>query len=237
MNDQHSLHFYASSPEVCGYLPDRQSVSAFANPYMDMDMATYNSLIQLGFRRSGGYLYRPHCPQCSECISLRIKARDFTPSRNDRRTLNRNNDLKLITLPGKYVEEHYQLYRRYINSRHESGSMANPTRADYHRFLICDWTETQFIELRQGKQLMAVAVTDLTDSGYSAVYTFFDPDVPERSLGHYSILRQIELSLENDLPFLYLGYWIRNCDKMKYKSRYRPSEGFIGNQWIDMESI
>jgi leucyl-tRNA---protein transferase len=237
MNDQHSLHFYASSPEICGYLGDRESVSAFANPYMDMDLETYNELIQFGFRRSGGYLYRPHCPQCTECVSIRIKVGEYQFSRNDKRTLKNNADLTINPVKGKFQEEHYELYQHYINTRHCGGSMENPTRADYRRFLICDWTDTIFIEFRQDKKLIAVAVTDVTSTGYSAVYTFFEPGMRKRSLGHYAILKQIQLCQEHDLPYLYLGYWIKNCDKMKYKSRYQPAEGFINGHWTDFSNL
>jgi arginine-tRNA-protein transferase len=234
MNDQTRLHFYASSPEPCGYLPDRNSISAFANPYMDMDSTTYDELIQFGFRRSGGYLYRPHCPNCKECISIRIPVKRYKFSRNDKRTMKKNDDLTMNLVPAKYVEEHYELYRDYINSRHTGGSMENPSRADYHRFLISDWTETYFMEFRLNKKLQAVAVTDATRTGYSAVYTFFNPDETQRSLGHYAILKQIELSLSNEQPYLYLGYWIKDAEKMKYKARYRPAEGFINDHWIDL---
>ena len=236
MNDQTTLHFYASTPETCSYLPERQSISAFANPHVDMNIETYNELIQYGFRRSGGYLYRPHCPDCQECVSLRLPVSEFKFSRNDKRTMRKNKDLMIHQLDGKFVEEHFELYQRYINSRHIGGSMENPTRSDYRRFLISDWTDTTFIEFRQGKKLLAVAVTDATSSGNSAVYTFFDPDYHDRSLGHFAILKQIELTIENSLPYLYLGYWIKGCDKMKYKARYKPSEGFINDAWIELET-
>ena len=236
MNDHTKIQFYASTPEPCAYLPDRQSTSAFANPHMDMDMETYNDLIQLGFRRSGGYLYRPHCNHCQACVSLRIPVSRYVFSRNDKRTLRKNQDLTLHQMEGKFVEEHFDLYRRYINHRHTGGSMENPSRADYHRFLICDWTDTSFIEFRQDRKLLAVAVTDTTTSGLSAVYTFFDPDQQARSPGHFAILKQIELTRENELPFLYLGYWIKDCDKMRYKSRYKPAEGFIQDSWVELNN-
>ncbi len=237
MNDQNSLHFYASSPESCGYLPGRKSISAFANPYMDMDMDTYNELIQFGFRRSGGYLYRPHCPNCNECISLRILVDDYRFSRSDRRTLKRNEDISVHVADNQFREEHYELYRRYINHRHAGGSMENPTRSDYRRFLISDWTDTHFLEFHLDGDLIAVAVTDATRSGYSAVYTFFSPEMQGRSLGHLAILKQIELSQDEKLPYLYLGYWIRDCQKMQYKSRYRPAEGFVNDEWVELESL
>ncbi len=232
MNDQAKLNFFASTPEPCSYLENRKSVSAFANPHMDMDMNTYNELIRHGFRRSGGYIYRPHCPQCQECISVRIPVKAHRYSRNEKRVIRRNSDLRISVMPSRYRDEHFDLYRRYINSRHDDGSMANPNKSDYHRFLICDWTDTLFYEYRLNRILIAVAVCDLTDTGLSAVYTFFDPDHADRSLGHFAILNQIHETRLRDLDYLYLGYWIRNCSKMSYKRRYRPLEAYLRDQWV-----
>ena len=235
MNDQVKLNFFASAPEPCSYLEDRKSVSAFANPHMDMDMKTYNDLIRHGFRRSGGYIYRPHCPSCQECTSVRIPVRKQRYSRSEQRVIRRNSDLKISLSPNRYRDEHFDLYRRYINSRHNDGSMANPGKADYHRFLICDWTDTLFFEYRLNRILIAVAVCDLMDTGLSAVYTFFDPDHSDRSPGHFSILNQIHETRQRDLDYLYLGYWIRNCAKMSYKRRYQPLEAFLNDQWVALD--
>ena len=237
MNDQVKINFFASTPEPCSYLDDRKSVSAFANPHMDMDMRTYNELIQRGFRRSGGYIYRPHCPHCQECISVRVPVKHHCYSRNEKRIIKRNADLTTSVSPGRFREEHFDLYRRYIASRHNDGSMANPSKSDYHRFLICDWTDTLFVEYRLNRVLLAVAVCDVTDSGLSAVYTFFDPDHADRSPGHFAILNQIHETQQRDLDYLYLGYWIRDCDKMSYKRRYKPLEAYINDQWVLLDQV
>ena len=232
MNDHVKLNFFASTPEACSYLDNRKSVSAFANPHTDMDMATYNDLIQHGFRRSGGYIYRPHCPECRECISVRVPLKNHRPSRSELRTVKRNRDIAITGAPAKFREEHFELYRKYINARHGDGSMANPTKSDYHRFLICDWTETVLFEFRLGRRLIAVAAADIMSTGLSAVYTFFDPDYESRSLGHFAILSQIEIARGQDLDYVYLGYWIKDCDKMNYKKRYQPLEGYINDHWV-----
>ena len=235
MNDQVKLNFFASAPEPCSYLDNRKAVSAFANPHTDLDMNTYNELIQHGFRRSGGYIYRPHCPHCQECISVRIPVRKHRYSRNELRIIRRNSDIEIGVSTGRYREEHFDLYRRYINSRHNDGSMANPSKSDYHRFLICDWTDTLFFEYRLNRILIAVAVSDLTDHGLSAVYTFFDPDYAPRSPGHFAILNQINETRQRELDYLYLGYWIRDCGKMSYKRRYKPLEAFINDRWVALD--
>ena len=234
MNDHTKLHFFASTAETCSYLADRKAVSAFANPHMDMDMETYNELIQHGFRRSGGYVYRPHCPSCQECVSVRVPVKYHQYSRNELRVIRRNSDVIQVSRNGKFSERHFDLYKRYMSSRHADGTMANPGKSDYHRFLICDWTETVFTEYRLDSLLIAVAVVDVVSTGLSAVYTFFDPDFADRSPGHFAILHQIEQARSRDLDYLYLGYWIKDCNKMSYKRRYKPLEGFINDQWVPL---
>lgn len=235
MNDRSNLSFFSSTPEPCSYLDDRKAICAFANPHRDMDMDTYNKLIQHGFRRSGGYIYRKHCPACQECVSVRVAAKHFLPSRNDQRVLRRNGDLTISMSKGRFQYEHFDLYKRYISHRHGEGSMANPSKSDYHRFLICDWSDTMFIEFRLGKLLLGVAVSDMMSTGISAVYTFFDPDYAERSLGHFAILSQINEARTEDLDYLYLGYWIKDCAKMSYKRRYKPLEGYVNEQWVSFD--
>ena len=173
----------------------------------------------------------PHCPNCDECVSVRIPLVKQKFTRNELRTIRRNSDLTVRILSSKFLEEHFDLYQRYINSRHNDGSMANPSKSDYHRFLICDWTDTIFIEFRLNSELIAVAVSDVLTTGLSAVYTFFDPEFPTRSLGHFAILTQINEAKSRDLDYLYLGYWIKDCNKMSYKRRYKPLEGFSNDQW------
>lgn len=231
MNDQTKLSFFVTAPEPCSYLAGKKAISAIANPQIDIDRQTYNTLIQHGFRRSGSYLYRPHCANCSECVSVRVAVKKHQLSRNEKRIIRRNTDIKIGASKGKFRQQHFDLYRRYITSRHGDSRMANPSKADYHRFLICGWTDTIFIEFRLEKMLLAVAVVDVTDSGLSAVYTFFDPDYPARSLGHFAILNQIQQAQARNLDYLYLGYWIKECNKMHYKNRYKPLEGYINDQW------
>jgi arginine-tRNA-protein transferase len=166
---------------------------------------------------------------------VRIPVRKHRYSRNELRIIRRNSDIEIGVSSGRYRDEHFDLYRRYINSRHNDGSMANPSKSDYHRFLICDWTDTLFFEYRLNRILIAVAVSDMIDHGLSAVYTFFDPDYASRSPGHFAILNQINETRQRELDYLYLGYWIRDCAKMSYKRRYKPLEAFIDDRWVALD--
>jgi len=231
---QHSskIVLFQSPPEPCSYLEDHVARNVYADPFRSPTQQIYNALIQKGFRRSGDYLYRPHCDNCEKCISTRVPVELFTPNRSQKRALKANTDLKFSCESARFTEEYFSLYESYLNSRHESAGMDNPDRADFERFLMCDWCDTEFLTLRDDNQLLAVAVTDMVDNGLSAVYTYFRPDLPKRSLGNVSILMQIELAKKRRLEYLYLGYWIEESQKMNYKSLYKPQERYIDDSWV-----
>ena len=126
----------------------------------------------------------------------------------------------------------YNLYHRYIVERHADGDMYPPDRDQYRSFLSNAWDCTRYYRFHDAaERLIAIAVVDVMLDGLSAIYTFFDPDEDARSLGRYAILWQIETALTVNLPYLYLGYWIRDCSKMSYKSDYRPLELLLENRW------
>lgn len=225
------LPLYLSAPHTCSYLPDRLSSTLFTDPAEPMDMATYSQLLQHGFRRSGRMVYAPRCEGCGQCLSVRIPVDDFMPRRIHRRIRQANGDIQVREGPARFDPDHYALYRRYTAARHEDGDMAEASPSDYLGFLRADWCETRFLEFFLDNRLVAVAVTDLAQDGLSAVYTFFDPAMPARSLGTFAILRQIEQARGHGLPFLYLGYWIRESRKMRYKAAFRPLELWGGGRW------
>jgi len=225
------LPLYLSAPHSCSYLPDRLSSTLFADPEQAMNMATYSELLHYGFRRSGRMVYTPRCEDCSQCISVRVPVDDFQPRRAQRRILQASADIEMREHPAHFNPRHYALYQRYTAARHEDGDMANASPEDYLGFLRADWCESCFFEFHLDGQLVAVAVTDLPADGLSAVYTFFEPELSSRSLGTLAILRQIAHTRSMGLPYLYLGYWIRDSRKMAYKTDFRPIELWHGGRW------
>lgn len=226
------LGFYVTPPHECSYLGDRQSVTLFADPRYPKTNSLYASLSQRGFRRSGEHLYQPQCPGCSACIPIRIPVNEFQPRRQQRRTWQQNRDLETVVKPPQFEVEHFELYCRYIATRHAGGGMDDPSPNSYMNFLTASWSDTVFIEFRNtSRQLLAVAVADRLPGALSAVYTFFEPDSAQRSLGRQAILYQIELARKSLRKWLYLGYWIADCRKMAYKAEYRPLEYLSHGEW------
>lgn len=225
------IKLFATHPHECSYLPDREATTVFIDPEETVDKQLYQHLSSMGFRRSGAHVYRPHCQNCDSCIPVRIPVNLFLPNRRQKRCLKANKSVELRITEHIDTDEHYSLYEDYINARHKDGDMYPATRAQYDGFLTSEWGITQFIELRLEEKLIGVMVCDQLNDGLSAVYTFFDPNYPKRSLGVFAILSQIELAKSLNLKYLYLGYWIKESPKMAYKSEYRPLELLVEKRW------
>ena len=183
MTELARLKFYATQPHPCSYLLEEQATTLFLDPSQPMDVNMYAELSELGFRRSGDHLYRPHCQRCTACVPARIPAARFMPNRQQRRILKRNESLEVRAVRPSFSEEYYQLYARYIEQRHADGDMYPPSREQFSTFLVRDLPFSCFFEFREQGRLLAIAVTDVLPNGLSAVYTFYDPDEERRSLG------------------------------------------------------
>ena len=195
MTELARLKFYATQPHACSYLPDEQATTLFLDPSQPMDANVYADLSEMGFRRSGDHLYRPHCQNCNACVPARIPAARFTPNRQQKRIIKRNADLVVTPARPRFNEEYFELYRRYIEQRHADGDMYPPSRDQFSTFLVRDLPFSRFYEFRLDGKLLAVAVTDLLPNGVSAVYTFYEPQEERRSLGRFAILWQISETL------------------------------------------
>jgi len=233
---QRSPDIFLSMPHPCSYLPGRTAATLFIDPRFPLDRDRYGAFTRLGFRRSGDLIYRPHCPGCVACVPVRIPIERFEPNRGQRRIWAKNQDLQIIARPSIFMREQFDLYLRYQAARHPGGGMDDPDSQKYINFLTGRRVETTFFEMREADRLLGVAVIDRLNDGLSAVYTFYDPDETARGLGTFAILWQIEHARALRLPWLYLGYWIAESQKMAYKTNFRPIEVFRNSQWAELEA-
>jgi arginyl-tRNA--protein-N-Asp/Glu arginylyltransferase len=230
-----SIPLYVGGEHECDYLPGRQARMVYVPPDFALHRPAYSRLAANGFRRSGDWVYRPYCRSCTACIPVRIPVAGFALNRSQRRIRRLNSDLSVHPRPAVFDESHYRLYRRYLQARHAEGAMALSSREDYLGFVASSWGDTGLYEFRSQDRLLAVAVVDHLEQALSAVYTFYDPDRPLRSLGTYAVLWQIEEARRRGLEWVYLGFWIAECRKMAYKGLFRPVEALLGERWVRLD--
>ncbi|MBS0299584.1 MAG: arginyltransferase [Proteobacteria bacterium] len=230
------LKFHTTNPYSCSYLPDKLACSEVVTPEHLIDAQAYGQLVQAGFRRSGHYTYRPCCEHCHACVSVRVDVKAFVPKRAQRRAWKQHQHLTASVHPLHYKPAHYALYQRYQTKRHFGGGMDNDCREQYHNFLLQSHVNSKLIEFHEDEQLRMVSIIDLLPDGLSSVYTFYDAGVVRASFGTYNILWQIEQCRKLDLDYLYLGYWIKENRKMRYKANFQPLEVLINNQWIVLDN-
>lgn len=249
MTNLQTLMFYATPEHDCSYLPDKKATTMFVDPKAKVNQALYSELSRFGFRRSGNHYYRPHCNDCQACIPIRIPTNLFKPSRSQKRVIAANRDTIVQEIKPDFHDDHYLVYEKYILERHKDGDMYPPSRDQYRSFLVEGQDSTRFLEFslnekalgaanessaheQGGHKVVGIAVVDELVDGLSAIYTFFDPDYEHLSLGSYAVLWQIQEAARRHLPYVYLGYFIRDCRKMNYKTKFRPYEARIEERWL-----
>ena len=233
MNDELSeKQFFLTPPHSCSYLENRTARTLFLDPREVVNATIYGRLTNVGFRRSGSHLYRPYCDGCSACVPSRVPVADFRWSRRFRRIQRANVDVKATMREAVFADQYYALYARYIEGRHSDGDMYPPNVDQFRSFLLSSWSNSAFLVLEEAGRIIGVAVTDRVPDGLSAIYTFFDPALSRRSIGVLAVLAQIEYCQHNSIPYLYLGYWVRDSPKMRYKTDYRPIELLVRKRWV-----
>ena len=233
--------FYVTAPQPCPYLDGRMERKLFTALQGEHAQKLNDTLSKQGFRRSQNVLYRPSCAECSACLSARIRVADFEPRRTHRRILKRAETLSRNATSPWATEDQFALFRRYLDTRHADGGMADMDIFEFAAMIEETPIKSRVIEYsrpprdgERGRPLAAVCLTDVFDDGLSMVYSFYDPDLADLSLGTYVILDHVALAREAGLPYVYLGYWVPGSRKMGYKATFPALEIYKGGRWQDI---
>jgi len=206
----------------CPYLIDRQAQLSFG--VVVPDGATFDRLMEQGYRRLGFLFYLPACPGgCRECRPIKVGLAGFSPSKSQRRLLRRYGDRYQVeeVLPA-YDDEHFGIYERH--ALHVSASNGPCTPATYRTAFVDTCVQTHVFEYRIDSQLVAVSILDEGELTVSSVYAFWEPRYRECSPGTFSALWEMQWARQRAKQYYHIGYWIRDCERMSYKSRFRPHQ-------------
>ncbi|MCL6283039.1 arginyltransferase [Ruegeria sp. 2012CJ41-6] len=228
--------FYVTAPQPCPYLDGRMERKLFTALQGEGADSLNNALSQQGFRRSQNVLYRPSCSDCAACLSARIDVRAFEASKGQKRTMRRNRALERRATSPWATDDQYELFRTYLDTRHADGGMADMDVFEFAAMIEETPIRSRVIEYvdKTSGDLTAVSLTDVLEDGLSMVYSFYDPDQPQNSLGTYMILDHIKIAREAGLPYVYLGYWVPGSPKMGYKARFSGLEVYHRGAWQKM---
>jgi leucyl-tRNA---protein transferase len=230
--------FFTTAPLPCPYLPDRlerKIVTELSGPGAE-DL--HEGLARAGFRRSHSIAYAPACPGCRSCVPVRVVVGEFSRKRTLGRTWRENDDLLAVKVPARATNEQFDLFTRYQQGRHTGSDMALMGYYEYSAMVEDSPIDTFMVEFRDRMgALIAVCLTDRTNDGLSAVYSFFETKTERKSLGNFIVLWLIEHARKIGLPYVYLGYWISDSPKMGYKARFQPMESLGPTGWIRMDDV
>ncbi|WP_096018405.1 arginyltransferase [Campylobacter lanienae] len=210
----------------CAYLAGKRSRSSYK--YIFNASFAYNStLVEHGYRRFGKYFSKPICDGCSECKSLRIDAEKFKFTKSLRRVISKNNkaNIEVIIARPHISDNHIKLYEKYHKfMQNKRGWEFHPMSYErYYSVYVEGAGEFGFeVDYYDGDRLICVDLIDITADGISSIYCFWDIDYAYLSLGKYSLLNQILIAKAHKLPWIYLGFYVKDCESLEYKSDYKP---------------
>lgn len=227
----------------CGYYPERITRNhQLCDERHELTRGQITRILNKGYRRFGVDYYRPYCRGCHECTPYRVLVNSFTPNRSFRRTLKRNAGATVTWVKPKPTQEKFELYLRYQFGRHKDRQeesellMRKEFAVAMIRQMYTNPADSLELVVQEHSRILGFATFDVTDDSLSAVYSVFDPELTDRSLGTLNILLGIEKARELGLPYLNLGLYLDGHEKMAYKARFAPAESYREYSWRDFTS-
>jgi arginine-tRNA-protein transferase len=222
-----SVFHYVAPPSQCGYLPEQVWRLEYEH-VAALSPVEYRERLLQGWRRFGHALFRPRCPACSACQSLRVDVRRFRPDRSQRRARKANEGIVALRIgPPSVTRAKLTLYDRYHS--HQAAAKGWPEHPakdaqEYVGSFVDNPLPTEEWCYYLGSRLVGVGYVDVVPGGLSAIYFFYDPEERQRSLGTWNVLSILDAAAARKLPHVYLGYYVAGCQSMEYKARFVPNE-------------
>lgn len=237
---ENSLEFVESN-QKCSYYDNE--ISKIRYRYIkECSSSEDESLVQRGWRRFGKLHFVPECEKCKKCVSMRIDVKNYIFSKSDKRVIAKNQKLNIYFRTPSITVEHLELYNKYHEIMHikKEWPYSPITPKEYYNSYVDGSKDNNYaheILFLDGDKLVCVTLIDILENSISAIYTFYDHDYKKLSLGKFSILTQIITAKKMGIPYIYLGYWIKDHYSMGYKINYQPFEILENRPTINDEPI
>jgi len=233
--------------EKCSYIPTLTQTTHY-KIIQDCDMEYNAHLIERGWRRFGNMYFRPTCAECSACESIKIDVDNYTFSKSERRVMKKSAHIKTVLRRPTASHEHIALFKKYHDFMHDKRGWDKQeiNIKNYYMSFVNGYNEYGFEVLYFDEdKLIAVDLIDILPNGISSIYFYYDPDYSHLSLGKYSMLRQIAYAKANHLEWIYMGYYVKECQSLAYKGDYkpylslegRPNEAHLPQWFLKEESV
>ena len=210
--------------DECSYL-DAKKQTMHYKVIDKCSLRTNHELIERGYRRFGRMYFRPVCQHCDECKSIKIDVNNYTFSKSERRVLKKSKDITILIQKPSMTQVHLELFDKYHNHmHHKKGWDFHPVTPDhYYNSFVVGYEDFGYEVLYYFQdKLIGVDLIDILPEGISSIYCYYDPDFSSYSLGKLSLLKQIQIAQENNLKWIYLGYYVKECPSLAYKAEYTP---------------
>lgn len=210
--------------ESCSYIKGLEQTTHYKIIH-DCSVEQCEALIERGWRRFGNMFFRPICRTCTACESVKIDAMNYHFSKSARRIMKKCKEFKIHIQHPTMSKQHLDIFERYHQHMHQKrGWEQQPINArNYYMSFVHGYNDFGYeILYFDGDKLIAVDLIDILPNGISSIYFYYDPDYASYSLGKYSLYKQIRLAQKKGLEWIYLGYYVEECQSLAYKKEYEP---------------
>ncbi|HMM81425.1 MAG TPA: hypothetical protein PKC65_15515 [Pyrinomonadaceae bacterium] len=195
-------------------------------------------LLARAWRHFGNYFYRYSLSLYEEdvrrVLPLRIRLKNFSFSKSQRRTMRRNADLRCVVRPIQITEESNELFQRHrVRFTH---AIPDSIYCFLSAEPATEPTSASEVAVYDGDRLVAISYFDEGIKATSGIYAAFDPEIVDRRLGIFTMLKEIEYSIGTGRSFYYPGFAYEGESFYDYKKRFRALEVFDWQgHWLPYE--
>jgi arginyl-tRNA--protein-N-Asp/Glu arginylyltransferase len=225
--------------DKCSYLAQKDQTTHY-KVIEECSTSYCQELIEHGYRRFGKMYFRPICGACDECKSIKIDVENFNFSSSHKRVIRKAANIKSYIQRPSMSKAHLELFEKYhLFMKDKKGweHTSSSAQSYYSSFVDAHNDFGYEVLYFAEEKLIGVDLIDVLEEGISSIYFYYDPDYAHYSLGKLSLYNQILFAKRSHKKWIYLGYYVKDCQSLSYKSQYKPYVTLDGRPELYEEPI